>query len=299
LNKVEGLRVYSRDFLEEKAAGAATTLATARSVGAARAISGSFAAFGGAIRVDAFIVDTESGLQQEAVNVEGKVEDFFNVEKQLVLSMLEALPEVRVSEEDRASIAKGNTSENPEAAVDALRLLLQGEGADPEETTDDPEVNGETGSTGDAEPQAAPPDAGASSSDAGGKAFGLSLAWAVAHAQEQPKAEEEIRKTLEEYRMALQGADLEGISKLRGSLSERQRKGLEQYFENAENLSVEFSDIEIKPLRDDVFAVSYVRKDSFADRRNGKTVDLEVQMETAVVREGDRWTMRSLGRGRD
>lgn len=293
LDKVKDLEVYSKDFLMEVAGGKVPSLATAREVGAARAIGGSFTAFGSTLRVDARIVDTQSGLQKGAVSRTGRLDEFFKLEKEVVLGTLQKLPEVQISQSERASIAKENESENSEEAVDALRLLLQGEGAGVEDAGDR-QKDETAGSESDRHSGATMP-----------WAWGHALPFAPsswrflerkAYAQEREEVEEEILATLEAYRVALETANLDRISMLRGRLSEQQREGLESYFANAENLNIEFSRIAITEVRVDVFAVSYLRRDRFDDRRSGRAVELEVKIETAIVRQGDTWTMRSLGK---
>ena len=71
LNKVKELRVYSREFVQERARTGGGGIETARSLGASRFISGSFAVYAGIIRVDARLVDVDSGLQESAESVEG------------------------------------------------------------------------------------------------------------------------------------------------------------------------------------------------------------------------------------
>ena len=111
----------------------------------------------------------------------------------------------------------------------------------------------------------------------------------IAHADEQSAAEQEVRQILEDYRLALQNGNLQSIGKTRGTLTERQRTGLEAYFKNAEDLSVEFAGLEIEQVDADRFVVSYLRRDKLADPRTGQTVSLEVHLENSVVREGDNW----------
>ena len=83
LNKVKELRVYSRGFVQERARTGGGGIETARSLGASRFISGSFAVYAGTIRVDARLVDVDSGLQESAESVEGGLDEFFNLQKEL------------------------------------------------------------------------------------------------------------------------------------------------------------------------------------------------------------------------
>ena len=106
--------------------------------------------------------------------------------------------------------------------------------------------------------------------------------------------DEQIRARIEHYCDALRRGDLEGIAESRGKLSDRQRTGLEGYFASAEDLQVTCTDIDVYPVTDGLYAVSYLRRDEFRDGRTGERVDLEVRLENAVVLDEDgRWLIRS------
>ncbi|MCB9677146.1 MAG: hypothetical protein H6737_18660 [Alphaproteobacteria bacterium] len=62
-----------------------------RGVGATAVIVGSLSESRGRVRLDARVVDVESGRVSEAVEVEGSVEDVFHLERQLSLRVLESL----------------------------------------------------------------------------------------------------------------------------------------------------------------------------------------------------------------
>lgn len=288
LGKVKSLRVYSRESMEAAAPSGNVTMEVARGLGASKFISGSFAVHGGKIRVDARLVDTATGMQEGAESIEGGLDEFFDLQKQLALRMLTQLP-VKVSEVERAAIAKANPSENKSLALDAYKNLLQGEGLGEEE--DEPE--------GAAEPRSGPTSSRRPSLL---ELFGVGVALAAEDPNAAPRGpgdarasnpREEVELTLENYRRALEGGDLDSIGKARGKLSDSQRDGLKKYFENAEKLQVKFSAVEIEEIDPSRFRVSYVRHDKFADRRTGETVSLEVRMENAVIRKGEQWIVAS------
>lgn len=276
LNKVEGLEVYSPEYLDE-VAGGRSKFQAAKSLGASRVVTGSYAIFGGQIRLDARVVDVGTGLQESAESVQGEFNDFLNLEKKIALSTLDRL-QIEVSEAERAAIAAKNESEDADAAIDALKLILQGEGR--------AKKSGGGGAESASPARDEPPDSSS--------LLRWPFAAGVAHAVEKTP-EEEIRSILELYRRALQDRDIEAVRKLWGELTATQREGLEQYFANARNLQVEFKSIKIRRLDAERFAVSYVRHDTFNDSKSGKSVSLEIQLENAVERQDGGWRVTLLG----
>jgi len=283
LGKIHELRVLSPEFVGESVTPVAGRLKGARKLGADKVISGSFTVLGGRMRVDARLVDVGSGDQEKAETVEGAEEEFFSLQKRLALALLDRLP-VEVSASEREAISAENPSENQGRAVEAFRLMWQGEGLGDREE----------------EEPAGPENAGADVHGAlrlrqwGPRLFVWVrdhnvLSASPARAEEHGSAEEEIRRSLEQYRLALEKGDLDGIRRSRGTLSERQHKGLEEYFTVAENLKVEFDQIEIRRVDEKQFVVSYTRRDQFSDRRTGERIDLEVRLENIALRDGEQW----------
>jgi TolB-like protein len=310
LNKIRELRVLSRELVEESAPAAVPSLQRLRRLGARKLVSGSFTVLAGKIRVDARIVDVESGMQEKAESIEGGVNEFFGLQKRLALTMLEHLP-VQVSERERESIAERNPSENQGLAFDAYRLMLQGEGLVGEEEDEEEEADDDLHSTVRTQPSLSSlavsgdvPRAQPSSYEMTShrSVFICVHLWfrsllseipSAAYADDQNGAEAEVRAVLEQYRVALEKGDLDGISQVRGKLSERRRKGLEEYFKMAEDLKVHFDRVEIRPIGDKHFEVSYLRRDAFSDRRTGERVSLEVQLENAAVHDGETWRIKN------
>lgn len=277
LDKVDDIRVVSRDSVDEAGLRSGSALEVARVLGAEKLLVGSFAVYRDQIRIDAWLIDAGSGLHEMAETAQGTVDEFFKLQAGLALAMLKRLP-VAVGREVRESIERGNASENPAAALDAYRLMLQGEGLD-----------GEDGEDTLNEPQ---------SRRAIGAAVALArgvwsaLGWPTAALADEVAGEADVRQALESYRSALERGDIEAIRATRGGLSSRRRAGLEQYFNIADDLRVEFGNIELTRLSDDRYNVLYVRRDEFADRRTGERVVLEVRLENIAVRDGNRWILR-------
>lgn len=281
LSKVKALRVYSPDLIDQTArARGADQLFTARQLGIGRLFTGSFHVTDNTLRIDASIVNVPNGVNEASDSVEGQLDDFFDLQKRLVLSMLRRL-RVQVSPEEGASIQTRTNTD-----VDAYRLLLEAEGV--------------VGSSPETSPtQSSGPD------DAPGSTrvpSPLSRWWgffaSVAHAAETPvtspetTADQEVLAVLEEYRQALEDKAVDRIAALYASFSARQRDALRGYLEAATNLAVELDDVNVTPHGADVM-VAFTRRDSFVDRQSEKPVRLEVRLTKTLVRLNGVWKIAS------
>lgn len=268
LSKVQALRVYSPELIDRTTQARGTDpLVTARELGIGRLLTGAYYVSDKTLRIDARIVDATSGVNEASDSVEGDLDQFFDLQKMLVLSMLRRL-RVQLSPEEGASI---QTETNTD--VDAYRLLLESEGIvapspRAERTRRKPEPR----------------------SAIGGMLHGLALFEAgVAYAAEvTPQVDAEVRALLDEYRHALERADVDEVASLTATFSERQRAALRAYLANAEGLTVELTDIAITP-HDDGVAVSFTRRDRFVDRQTQRPVRLEVRLTKVLVREQGSW----------
>ncbi len=269
LNKVRQLQVYAPELIDRtvKARGS-DQLYTAQQLGIGRLVTGSFQVVGDAIRIDARIVNAATGLQEGSDSVEGTLNEFFDLQKKLVLSMLRRLP-VQLSPEEGASIeTKTNTN------VDAYRLMLQAEGVVEEPK---PSPSSRVPATG---PQ----------SCLGKSIWKYATMWPAAAYAEGLDANvtAEVRQVLEEYRRALERKDLIDMASLYVSFPARQRDALREYLDNAAGLTVEVADVTIAP-RGAAVAVSYTRRDQFVDKGSSKPQRLEVRLTNISVRGGGKW----------
>jgi TolB-like protein len=272
LSKVRALRVYSPEIIDRSAGTQPTNiLETAQPLGIHKLLTGSFHVLGNTVRIDAEIVDTTTGVQEGSDSVQGSLDDFFALQKTLVLSMLRRLP-VEVSPAEGKSIQKTtNTS------INAYRLLLESEGLVEEQPTGGPT------------PTAKPAPGGPESRRTG--LLDRVAAWLVRcayAADEESDIAAQVRRVLEEYRVALQAKDLDRLSAVYVSFSSRQREAVRAYLENAVDLTVEFSDVEVEPRGPEV-AVSYTRRDHFTDRVSSKTQALEVRLTKILVHQNGQW----------
>src|SRR5262245_28450265 len=269
LSKVQALRVYSPELIDRTAQARGTDpLYTARELGIGRLLTGAYYVSDNTLRIDARIVDATTGVNQASDSVEGKLDDFFDLQKRLVLNMLRRL-RVQISPEEGASIQNRTNTD-----VDAYRLLLEAEGVgepSPRAQRTRPKTIG---------PQ--------SSLDRLLRALD-GLGAGVAYGDElTPEVETQVRGFLERYRQSLQSKNLDEVASLYVSFSERQREALRSYLANADALTVELTDVSMTPQGADV-ALSFTRRDQFVDAQSSRLVRLEVRLTKVLVREQGTW----------
>jgi TolB-like protein len=277
LSKVRALRVFSPQLIDPTwRQSGLNELETARRVGISRVVTGSYHILGNRIRVDASILNAVNGESEGADSASGALdsEEFFALQKQLVTSILSRLPVPVLAAEDKAIQEKTNTS------VSALRLLLEAEGV-----AEDPAT---------VERPTSPPAATSDSTKPSASLWKGASHWAyrlygTAYAAELPgDLDAEVRQFLTEYRLAHEEKDPDRLASLHVSFSERQRKAVDEYLRNANDLRVELADVEIEPHDGDV-AISYTRRDSFVDRESGKPTRVEVRLTKILVRGDGGW----------
>jgi len=265
LSKVGALRVYVPQLIDRAAVSShADDLTVARHLGIHTLITGSFHAVGTTLRVDAEIVDVATGVQKASDSVEGDVDSFFQLQKNLVVSMLRRLRVQLSPEEGQSIVADTNTD------VDAYRLLLESEGV---------------GDGAASAPTAPPPTPSHHSTRMPWLDWLIPAAYAAEPAE---AARAGIRQTLEEFRVALEANDLDRLERVYASFSTRHRDALRAYFDNAADLRVEIRDVTFDEQPDGVL-VTYTRRDRFTDRQSGKAVQLEARLAKLFVQQDGAW----------
>jgi len=272
LSKVRALHVYSPELIDRVArTRGLDNLSIAQQLGIGKFLTGSFHVVGNTIRIDARIIDARTGVQEGSDSVEGDQFSFFDLQKRLVISMLRRLP-VALSPEEGKSI-EGETNTD----VNAYRLLLETEG-----------LVGEAGAVARKTPTPAHPESPPPGSP---PVEPRTHRWVrAAYAAEPAREIDEVRSVLETYRGALQQKDLDRLSALYVTFTERQRDALRAYLDNAAGLIVELVDVIVTPHADGV-AVSYTRRDRFIDKASGKPQRLEVRLTKILVRDNGQWKM--------
>lgn len=269
LSKVQALRVYSPELIDRTAQARGTDpLYTARELGIGRLLTGAYYVSENTLRIDARIVDATTGVNQASDSVEGKLDDFFDLQKELVLSMLRRL-KVQISPEEGASIQNRTNTD-----VDAYRLLLEAEGI------------GEPSPR--AEKTRQKPTAPRSALDRLWRSLDGTIVGTAYGDGVSPDVEAQVREFLERYRSSLESKNMNEISSLYVSFPERQREALRSYLASADALTVELADVSMTPQGADV-AVSFTRRDRFVDAQSGRLVRLEVRLTKVLVREQASW----------
>jgi uncharacterized caspase-like protein/TolB-like protein len=273
LSKVRVLRVYSPELIDRAArARGADDLYTARQLGIGRLLTGSFHVTDKTLRIDARIVNASTGVNEASDSVEGKLDQFFELQKDLVLSMLRRL-KVQVSVEEGASIQTRTNTD-----VDAYKLLLEAEGV--VERSPHSERTHPSGSTPGPQSRA----------HVRAETFFAWLASPVYGEESQEASQGDVMQLLEEYRHALEEKNIDRVAELSQSFSDRQREALQAYLDNAKELRVELADVVIT-RKEDTVAVSFTRRDRFVDRETDRPVRLEVRLAKLVVRDDDHWKL--------
>lgn len=107
-------------------------------------------------------------------------------------------------------------------------------------------------------------------------------------AQTDPNAEAQLRITLEGYRQALEDENMDALRGYYADFPASQAAALDRYFENAENLRIELSDVRVAIIGDEA-AVSFTRHDRFTDRERGEEQDVRVRVTKRFAYRGGQW----------
>ncbi len=271
LSKVTALRVFSPELIDHTSrVRGADSLYTARELGVSRLVAGAFHVTGDTLRIDARIIDANSGVNEASDSVEGELDDFFALQKQLVLSMLRRL-RVQILPAEGASI---QTETNTD--VDAYRLLLESEGL----LRDSEEANADPGPQSGVEAWHGLLDLFV------GRAYGDEIPATESPVVRTPDVDtltQEIADFLETLRTSIEAKDIDRVAEQYIKFSDRQRKALQSYMEAANNLKVTFSDIAVEEEASDL-VVSFTRRDQFDDHKTDREVRLEVRISKVLVR---------------
>jgi TolB-like protein len=275
LSKVRSLRVYVPQVIDRTSgARRADYLAAAHQLGIRRLVTGSYHVVGPTLRIDAEIVDTAAGVQEASDSVQGDLGDFFTLQKQLVRSMLSRL-RVQASSEEELRIQKEGSTD-----IDAYRLLLETEGVVDDRTP----------------PRATAPTAVPQPTPERHSRLGLlhrllaQLRSSAQAAEPPPEVTTAVRQTIEAFRQALEHKDLARLASLYVAFSEKHRAVLEAYLRNADELTVEFTDITLE-IRPAGVLVTYTRVDRFVDHESHQPVRLEARLARLIVRESQTWKL--------
>ena len=114
LNKVPGLEVYSKEYIDFLVQGGDTEIKVAHDLGISRMISGSYVATGEKLRIEAHVVDVRTGLLEASDFVQGEASDFFALQSQLAFKIADRL-DLAMSAADQATLAAAPSTSSLDA----------------------------------------------------------------------------------------------------------------------------------------------------------------------------------------
>jgi len=259
LNKIGGIQVYSRqkiDFVRHKRG--LSEIEAAEALGMTKMVSTSVAADDVQVTLDLEVVDIATGLLDASARIQGPRDQFMELGTQLALRAVRLLGVEPTGAQVAAILAdRGNET------LRAYQLFS--------------ETLGEAPPT----PQATPERTSW-------------RAWtAVAWAQEDDPDDAAIRQLLTRYATALQTKSVEQLATLQVEMGERQRASLQRYFDNAGELQVRLSDIDVLVEGDEAVA-TFTREDLFVDGGTGRRMRLEVRTSGILAKRDGGWKIVGL-----
>jgi ketosteroid isomerase-like protein len=234
-------------------------IAGAEALGMTKMITVSLSTSGDTVALDADVIDiARNGLLDSSTHLQGASADLIDLQNKLVLRLVEGLG-IEVTAAERRQILSERTND----MLDGYRMLMETLNPGP--------------------PSAAP-------LPQGWDWLPRDRSWAaVAYAAEDDEAA--IRDVLRQYEQALSTKDLDALARLEVAADARRRAVLRNYFENARDLVVRFSEIEV--LVDGTQAMAtYTREDTFVDAHSGHNMHLKVRISSRLSKVGDRWVLQ-------
>jgi len=117
---------------------------------------------------------------------------------------------------------------------------------------------------------------------------------AMAFAEEAPSPERAgILALLQLYTEALEAKSLDRCAELQVDMNERQRDSLRRYFDNAGNLRVQISDVDVTVEGNEALA-TFTRNDQFTELPTGREVQLKVRVSSLLTKQDGRWKIRGM-----
>jgi adenylate cyclase len=262
LSQLSRIKVYSKEFIDFLITRKGMTeIEAATQLGITKMLSGSFVMVGDVLRIETHVVDVQTGVLETSYTIEGRDADFLDLQNKMALSVISRL-NVPVTEEEKQQLfARRNTN------VDALKMLLEAEGAGAQPTPD-------------------PPQSGLPRWLAAVTVLGPT----EARADDTTESRAAILDVIERYRRATEARDLAALAALYKQFSAEQQAAQERYFENVRDLKVAIDNPEIAVVGDEA-VVSYTRTDDFTDARTGRPMHVAVRLTKVLTHTDDGWRM--------
>jgi len=281
LSKVSELRVYAKeiiDFKREK--GGLGEIEAAQELGISKMISGTLSMTDSGLMLEVRVVDMATGFLEASFPRRQNKDRLIELQNEAAVEVLRVL-KIPMTPERKGFLLAHRTNDT----LDAYNLLYGTLGDFSEE---------------EKEPAGAPPTEPRS---------GRSFHWrtTVAYAQEggpianggQAGAEAAektaIRQLLEQYKAALEAKDIKQLAAIHVKMSKRQRDAQQRYFDNADELRVEISNVYVLIEGNEAVA-TFTREDAFRDVRSGREMRLEVRLSSLLAKDNGRWKISGLKR---
>jgi class 3 adenylate cyclase/TolB-like protein len=261
LTKFDKLRVFSKDLIDWKRKQTGKTLIEiANELDIRRMINGELLRSGVKVTLQVRVVDPETGQQIGTCEADGSEDKLVEIQNDVGLQLIKML-KVPVT---KAQV-DGVLQARPNVDLDVTKRFADAFGGMEDEEQQPPPKNG--------------PGA-------------WRLSWPpAAWAQEQDEAG--VKQLLERYRAALEAKNLDQLAAIYLTLSDNTRDALNRYFQSANELKVQFSDVTVLFERDEALA-TFTRSDKFRDVQTGRDVNLEVRVSTVVAKADGAWKIKAL-----
>jgi TolB-like protein/ketosteroid isomerase-like protein len=244
---VRQLEVYDEDMVRFLARGTNDAIDAAQRAGMDKLVEGTYWVQNDRVSISAHVKGIRPLQRVASAKLEGPLDQFSALSGRLVISLLEQLRMELPPEEAKRILTPGTTD------LAARKLLFDAE-----------RPGGERAPERSTPRQGSDPEA-----SLGWRLLGwLDLA-GISYAASYDQPELELRTTIEGYRVAFENEDIETLGRYYVEFTDPQRASLSRYFDNADDLRVEFSDVRIALIGDEA-AVSFTRRDRFIDRQTGE-----------------------------
>jgi len=261
LAKLENLNVFSKDVIDwKKEKTGKKSFDVANDLGVRKMLNGTLLQENGRVTLQVRIVDVGTGRQENACDASGTDDQLRAFEHDVALHAVTLL-KVPVSDAELVRLA----SKPKTVDLDAAKRFNDALGGDEEEAKPRP-------------PKSAP----------GARL----LEWPPA-AYAGGTDDDAIKQLLDRYRAALQAKDLRQLAAIYVSLSDNTRDALQRYFDSANDLNVQFSNVTVLFEGDEALA-TFTRNDKFKDKETGRDVNLEVRVSTVVAKADGAWKIKAL-----
>ena len=260
LNLLEGVKVYSREFLDFLVTREGLTeFEAATRLGIRKMLSGTVTAKGDGVRVEVQIVDIATGTLDSSLVVVGSGDALIDLESDVARAVIGKLGvELTVADARRLEGFRATD-------VETYRRFLATEGE-----------------AGRAVPAPGSPPG---SREGPSSWFGPRSAWA-----DEGAGRKEILDFLERYRTAIEARDLDALARLYVEFPAEQRAALARYFQDSTDLRVKLEDVDVAIAGDEAI-VSYTRKDDFVDTPTGRPMHVSGRVTKLLRRADGRWQL--------